>query len=103
MDWHACGTGFDTEKMALQLKMALNFHQEKVLTNTWDIFFTWELKKSIVANHFTEVGRLVRQKKGHFEGSVGKMAVTLSLLTRDETSWDVAALLTMLADDNGLT
>lgn len=63
MDWHACGTGFHTEKMALQLKMALNFHQEKVLTNTWDIFLLGNLKKSTVANHFTEVGRLVRQKR----------------------------------------
>lgn len=41
-------------------------------------------------------------KKGHFEGSVGKMAFRLSLLKRDETSWDVAALLTMLAGENGL-
>lgn len=39
MDWHACGTGFDTEKMALQLKMALNFHQEKVFTSTWDYLY----------------------------------------------------------------
>lgn len=37
-------------------------------------------------------------KKGHFEGSVGKMAVILSLPKRDENSWDVAALLIMLAD-----
>lgn len=40
-------------------------------------------------------------KKGHVQGSVGKMAVTLLSLKRDETSWDVAALLTMLADENG--
>lgn len=46
-------------------------------------------------------GRLVRQKD-HFEGSVGKKAVKLSLVKRDETSWDVVALLTILADENGL-
>lgn len=41
-------------------------------------------------------------KKGHCEGTVGKMAVKLSLLKRDETSWVVAALLTMLAGKNRL-
>lgn len=46
-------------------------------------------------------GRLVGQKD-HFEGSVGKKAVKLSLVKRDETSWDVVALLTILADENGL-
>lgn len=38
-------------------------------------------------------------KKGHCEGTAGKLVVKLSLLKRDETSWDVAALLTMLAGE----
>lgn len=42
-------------------------------------------------------------KNGHLvEGSVGKMAVKHSLLKKDETSWDVAALQTILADENGI-
>lgn len=46
---------------------------------------------------------MIRQKKGIvLMAQLAKWLLKLSLLKRDEMSWDVAALLTILADENGL-
>lgn len=41
-------------------------------------------------------------KKSVLRDQLAKKAVKLSLLKRDETSWDVVALSTILSDENGL-
>lgn len=101
MNWHACGEGFDSEKMALNLTVAFNFYQEKKWYKYLDVF-SYDLKKCTVANH-TDVGTIDLAKRIIVLSSDGKMAVKLSLLKKDETSWDVAALLTILADEKRTT
>lgn len=99
MNWHACGKSFDTGKTALNLKMAFHFYQEKSLTNATKFYLRF--KNALLPITLLRLDDWLGKKEHRFEGSVGKMAVKLSLLKRDETSWDAAALWAILADENG--
>lgn len=101
LNWHARGTGFDTGKVALNL--TINLYLPKRKLEKYRDVFTHDLKMNCCQSFYWGWDDWLGKKRDHcFEGSVGKMAVNLSLLKRDGTSWDVAALVTILAVENEL-
>lgn len=98
MIWHACGKCFVTcfEKWRLYKHCFLP-KKKKILQTT----FMFDLKM-LLPIILLRLNDWLGKKDHRFEGSVGKMAVILSLLKKDETSSDVAALVTILADESGL-
>lgn len=81
----------DTEKMALNLKIAFNIYppSQKILIHRY--LYRW-FKKCTVAN-FTEVWTIRQAKRIiALRARLAKMDVKLSLLNRGETCWDGTAL-----------
>lgn len=85
MNWHACGKGFDIEKMALNLKMAYNFSKKKKnLKITHFTCFFYVLLPIILLKLNDWLG-----KNDEFSGLCW---LKFHCCKNDETSWGAALL-----------